>query len=49
MRYFIKRQDDGLYYVKDEWRNKVIVCDASLDYCNGILASIAYKESEGCS
>ena len=42
MRYVIKQQEDGLYFVIDEWAFRVIVSDASLDYCNGVLAGIAY-------
>ncbi|WPJ55284.1 hypothetical protein RCIP0089_00021 [Klebsiella phage RCIP0089] len=41
MRYLIKQQPDGLWYVKDEDRNKVLVCDASREYCDGFLAGIA--------
>lgn len=41
MRYVIKQQPDGLWLVKDEWRNKVILSDVSRDYCDGFLAGIA--------
>lgn len=40
MRYAIKEQPDGKWYVKDEWCNKVLVEDASREYCDGFLAGI---------
>lgn len=43
MRYFIKQQPDGLWYVKDEYTNEVLVSDVSRDYCDGFLAGLAHK------
>lgn len=43
MRYFIKQQIDGLWYVKDEYENRVLVYDASREYCEGFLAGLAHK------
>ncbi|URY99206.1 hypothetical protein 6939_0027 [Klebsiella phage 6939] len=45
MRYVIRKQpDENLWYVKDEWANRVLVSDASRDYCEGFLAGLANKE-----
>lgn len=45
MRYVIRKQpdDDRLWYVKDEWTNRILVSDASRDYCEGFLAGLANK------
>ena len=40
MRYFKYQQPDGLWLVKDEWRNKILVSDVSREYCDGFLAGI---------
>ncbi|QGH45118.1 hypothetical protein [Ralstonia phage Reminis] len=43
MRYYKKQQPDGLWYVKDEWCNTVLVSDASWDYCEGFIAGLYAK------
>lgn len=41
MRYVILEQLDGKFLVRDMWQNKVLVRDASREYCKGFLAGIA--------
>lgn len=41
MRYKIKQQPDGNWMVIDQWCKKVLVDDASYDFCNGYLAGLA--------
>lgn len=41
MRYDMIQQANGKYMIVDQWCIKVLVSDASYDYCMGYLAGLA--------